>query len=174
MRCGVLAVDELDDWMIFVRGGPVREIFLTFEAEGLVEPLLDVRIDVMERFMLEVSLTFFDVLVGGNLVGIFCSVFYFLLLFGWLVVTQGWTLLVGHAHHQFFFLFAWGLYLPIWAVFHELILSGQAQVVSRVSVERRISRHELSWILPSPHEIPLRRSRLELQWRFASTLLKTP
>lgn len=99
MRRGVLAVDELDDRMIFIRGGPVREIFLTLEAERLVESLFYVRVDVVERFVLEVSLTFFDVLVGGDLVGILCSVFYLLLLFGGLVVSQGWTLLVGHAHH---------------------------------------------------------------------------
>lgn len=81
MRGGVLAVDELDNRMIFVRGGPIRKIFLTLEAEGLIEPLFDVRVDVMERFMLEVSLTFFDVLVGGDLICVLCPVFYFLLLF---------------------------------------------------------------------------------------------
>lgn len=81
MRRGVLAVDELDNRMIFVRGGPVRKIFLTLEAEGLIEPLFDVRVDVMEGFMLKISLTFFDVLVGGDLICVLCPVFYFLLLF---------------------------------------------------------------------------------------------
>ena len=87
--------------MTLVRDGSVREVLLTLEAEGLVESLFNVWVDVMERFMLEVPLTFFYIFIGRDLVGVvtFCSVLDLLLLLRGLVVAQGWTLLVGHAHH---------------------------------------------------------------------------
>ena len=101
VRRGVLAIDELDDWMILVGSGPVGEVFLTLEAEGLVESLLDVLVYVVEGFVLKICLAFFHILVGGDLVSVvaLCSVLDFLLLFGGLVVAQWWTLLVRHAHH---------------------------------------------------------------------------
>lgn len=99
MRSGVLTIDELNNRMIFVGGSPVGKVFFALEADGLVESLLDVRIDVMEGFVLEVPLAFLDVLVGGDLVSVLCPVFNFLLLLGGLIVSQGRPLLVGHAHH---------------------------------------------------------------------------
>lgn len=63
MRTLVLTADELHDGMVLVGSGPIGEVLLALESQGLVHGLLCAGVDIMEGFMLEVALALLGVLV---------------------------------------------------------------------------------------------------------------